>query len=154
MENSGFVVEQNKQNIKLDPALAEIRKQIDAIDDQLLDLLNQRAVCAQKVAETKQASGEVDSFYRPEREAEVLRRMVANNRGPFSNETVARFFREVMSASLALEKPLAVAFLGPEGTFTQQADRRKILHGEAVAGDEVQDHRDGEHRGPGEHGRR
>ncbi|PZN75116.1 MAG: prephenate dehydratase [Candidatus Methylumidiphilus alinenensis] len=114
--------------MKLDPALAEIRKQIDAIDDQLLDLLNQRAVCAQKVAETKQASGEVDSFYRPEREAEVLRRMVANNRGPFSNETVARFFREVMSASLALEKPLAVAFLGPEGTFTQQAAYKHFGH--------------------------
>ena len=128
MENSGFVVEQNKHNLKLDPALAEIRKQIDAIDDQLLDLLNQRAVCAQKVAETKQASGEANSFYRPEREAEVLRRMVANNRGPFSNETVARFFREVMSASLALEKPLTVAFFGPEGTFTQQAAYKHFGH--------------------------
>ncbi len=112
----------------IDPALAEIRRQIDAIDDQLLELLSRRAVCAQKVAETKQARGEVESFYRPEREAEVLRRVAANNPGPFSSETVVRFFREVMSSCLALEKPLAVAFLGPEGTFTQQAAYKHFGH--------------------------
>jgi chorismate mutase/prephenate dehydratase len=112
----------------VDPALAEIRKQIDTLDDHLLELLNRRAVCAQEVAETKQARGEVESFYRPEREAEVLRRMATNNPGPFSNETVVRFFREVMSGCLALEKPLAVAFLGPEGTFTQQAAYKHFGH--------------------------
>ena len=121
-------MEQNNHPQTLLPALGEMRKQIDAIDDQLLALLNRRAGCAQTVAEIKQAQGEADNFYRPEREAEVLRRMVANNAGPLSNETVARFFREVMSACLALEKPLTVAFLGPVGTFTQQAAYKHFGH--------------------------
>jgi chorismate mutase/prephenate dehydratase len=121
-------VEQNNHRPLVDPALAEIRKQIDSIDDQLLELLNRRAVCAQKVAEAKQARGEVESFYRPEREAEVLRRMVANNPGPLSSETVVRFFRELMSGCLALEKPLSVAFLGPVGTFAQQAAYKHFGH--------------------------
>jgi chorismate mutase/prephenate dehydratase len=121
-----------EQNNHLSPAslvtLADVRKQIDAIDDQVLALLNQRASWAQKVAEIKHAQGEDGSFYRPEREAEVLRRAVANNPGPLSGETVARFFREVMSACLALEKPLAVAFLGPAGTFAQQAAYKHFGH--------------------------
>ncbi|WP_045224311.1 prephenate dehydratase [Methyloterricola oryzae] len=111
-----------------DPTLAQLRAQIDAIDDRILDLLNQRARCAQQVAETKTRSGEDDCFYRPEREAEVLRRVAANNPGPLSREAVVRFFREVMSECLALEKPLAVAFLGPEGTFTQQAAYKHFGH--------------------------
>ncbi len=120
-------MEQNNHSQQSDP-LAEIRKRIDAIDDHILELLNQRAVCAQQVAETKQARGELDSFYRPEREAEILRRMAANNAGPFASENVVRFFREVMSACLALEKPLTVAFLGPEGTFSQQAAYKHFGH--------------------------
>lgn len=119
---------QHNISLTVDPVLADIRHQIDAIDDQILELLNRRAVCAEKVAETKQASGEMGSFYRPEREAEVLRRIAANNPGPFSDETVVRFFREVMSSCLALEKPLNVAFLGPEGTFTQQAAFKHFGH--------------------------
>ncbi len=121
-------MEQNNHSHQVDPALAEIRKQIDTIDDQILKLLNDRAACAQKVAETKQARGENETFYRPEREAEVLRRMAANNTGPFDSENVVRFFREVMSACLALEKPLTVAFLGPEGTFTQEAAYKHFGH--------------------------
>jgi len=109
-------------------ALAELRKQIDSIDDQILELLNRRARCAQQVAETKSAGGEVDCFYRPEREVEVLRRIAGNNSGPLGNEAVARFFRELMSECLALEKPLTVAFLGPEGTFTQQAAYKHFGH--------------------------
>lgn len=108
--------------------LGEIRREIDAIDDQLLELLNRRADCARKVAEIKCAAGEVECFHRPEREAEVLRRIVENNRGPLNSDTVARFFRELMSACLALEKPLGVAFLGPEGTFTQQAAYKHFGH--------------------------
>lgn len=111
-----------------DRALAELRKQIDFIDDRLLELLNQRARCALRVAEIKAAQGEVDCFYRPEREIEVLRRMAGSNPGPLSNEAVTRFFREVMSECLALEKPLSVAFLGPEGTFTQQAAYKHFGH--------------------------
>ncbi len=114
-------MEPNNHHQTSAPALVELRRQIDAIDDQVLALLNQRAGCAQKVADSKLAMGEAGTFYRPEREAEVLRRIAANNPGPLPNETVVRFFREVMSACLALEKPLAVAFLGPAGTFCQQA---------------------------------
>jgi len=121
-------VEQNNHLQTPSPALGEMRRQIDAIDDQVLALLNRRAECAQKVAEIKEAQGEEGTFYRPEREVEVLRRLVASNTGPLSNEAVARFFREVMSACLALEKPLAVAFLGPAGTFAQQAAYKHFGH--------------------------
>jgi chorismate mutase/prephenate dehydratase len=121
-------VEPNTPPNNASPTLAELRKQIDAIDDQVLALLNQRAHCAQQVAEAKQAMGETGTFYRPERESEVLRRIAANNTGPLSTETVVRFFREVMSACLALEKPLTVGFLGPAGTFSQQAAFKHFGH--------------------------
>ena len=101
--------------------LSELRDKIDAIDKQLLQLINQRASCAMDVAKTKIAQGEQGSFYRPDRESLVLRRIKDLNQGPLSDDTAAYFFRELMSACLALEKPLDVAFLGPQGTFTQQA---------------------------------
>ena len=101
--------------------LSELRDKIDAIDAQILQLINQRAACAMEVARTKVSEGETGTFYRPDREALVLRRIKELNPGPLSNDTSARFFRELMSSCLALEKPLEVAFLGPEGTFTQQA---------------------------------
>ena len=101
--------------------LAQLREQIDSIDQQILKLINQRAECALEVARTKQAEGETGSFYRPDREAQVLRRIKAINPGPLADDTAVLLFRELMSACLALEKPLEVAFLGPEGTFTQQA---------------------------------
>jgi chorismate mutase/prephenate dehydratase len=101
--------------------LSELRDKIDAIDVQILQLMNQRASCAMEVARTKIAQGEQGTFYRPDRESLVLRRIKDLNQGPLSDDTVAHFFRELMSACLALEKPLDVAFLGPEGTFTQQA---------------------------------
>jgi len=101
--------------------LAEIRAEIDAIDAEILHLINRRAQCAEEVAKTKIAEGEQGTFYRPDREALVLRRIKELNQGPLSDHTAMRFFRELMSACLALEKPLEVAFLGPEGTFSQQA---------------------------------
>jgi len=101
--------------------LSELREKIDAIDKQILQLMNQRASCAMEVAKTKIAQGENGSFYRPDRESLVLRRIKDLNQGPLSDDTAAHFFRELMSACLALEKPLDVAYLGPEGTFTQQA---------------------------------
>ncbi len=101
--------------------LNNLRQQIDELDGQLLTMINQRARLAQNVAEVKIASGEDISFYRPEREVSVLRRVMKNNQGPATDDGVARIFREIMSTCLALEKPLRVAFLGPEGTFTQQA---------------------------------
>ncbi len=110
--------------------LAGLRDQIDAIDHQIGDLISARAVCAQQVAEIKRrfSPGEVPVFYRPEREAQVLRRAMERNRGPLNNEEFARLFREIMSACLALENPVKVAYLGPEGTFTQQAALKHFGH--------------------------
>lgn len=111
--------------------LKQLRDQIDSLDQQIQELLNQRASCAQKVAEVKQAgvgNNEDVLFYRPEREAAVLRNVMARNKGPLSDEEMARLFREVMSACLALEQPMKIAFLGPEGTFTQAAALKHFGH--------------------------
>lgn len=101
--------------------LAGIRDRIDAIDRQLQELIRQRALCASEVAGIKREAGGEPQFYRPEREAQVLRRVIERNSEPLQGEEMARLFREIMSACLALEEPLTVAFLGPEGTFTQAA---------------------------------
>lgn len=101
--------------------LLALREQIDGVDRQILALISERARCAQQVGAIKQASGATGNFYRPEREAQVLRRVIESNQGPLSSEEMARLFREIMSACLALEEPLKIAFLGPEGTFTQAA---------------------------------
>ncbi len=108
--------------------LSELRDKIDAIDEQILQLINQRALCAMEVAKTKIAQGEQGTFYRPDRESLVLRRIMGLNQGPLSDDTAVRFFREIMSACLALEKPMDIAFLGPEGTFTQQAVFKHFGH--------------------------
>ncbi|MCP3852431.1 MAG: prephenate dehydratase [Gammaproteobacteria bacterium] len=111
--------------------LLNLRDQIDGLDQQIQSLLNQRAACAQKVADAKLAEldeGESVTFYRPEREASVLRKVMDRNKGPISNEEMARLFREIMSACLALEQPMKIAFLGPEGTFTQAAALKHFGH--------------------------
>ena len=107
--------------------LAGIRERIDVLDLELLRLISERAALAREVADVKTANGD-KQFYRPEREAAVLRRIKERNPGPLDGEEVARLFREIMSACLALEKPLAVAFLGPEGTFTQAAALKHFGH--------------------------
>ncbi len=109
-------------------SLAALRKKIDSIDSDILVLLNRRAMIAQKVAKTKIAKGEDACFYRAEREVEVLRRMKESNEGPLSHQFIVRFYQELMSACLALQKPIKVAFLGPEGTFTQQAAYKHFGH--------------------------
>jgi chorismate mutase/prephenate dehydratase len=101
--------------------LQALREQIDGLDRQIQGLISERARCAQQVGAIKQAAGATGNFYRPEREAQVLRRVIEANQGPLSSEEMARLFREIMSACLALEEPLKIAFLGPEGTFTQAA---------------------------------
>jgi len=101
--------------------LGNIRDSIDAIDARIHGLLNERARYAQRVGISKAASGKAVDFYRPEREAEVLRMALRRNQGPLRDEEIARLFREIMSACLAQQEPLKVAFLGPEGTFTQAA---------------------------------
>jgi len=110
--------------------LGLLRDEIDSIDQQIQSLINQRASCAQRVADVKQAhQGVTDAvFYRPEREAQVLRKVMERNTGPLDNEEMARLFREVMSACLAHEKPMHVAFLGPQGTFTQSAALKHFGH--------------------------
>lgn len=113
--------------------LRVLRDQIDAVDRQIHQLLNDRARLAQGVAEVKERyreGDEVPAFYRPEREAQVLRAVMARNEGPLPDTAVARLFREIMSVCLALEQPMRVVFLGPEGTFTQQAAQKHF--GQAV----------------------
>ncbi|MEZ5567463.1 MAG: prephenate dehydratase [Halioglobus sp.] len=115
--------------------LDQVRADIDAIDREIQALINRRAGCAQRVAEIKQAeaqargeSGEAVVYYRPEREAQVLERVIERNAGPLDGVSMAHIFREIMSACLALEKPLQVAYLGPEGTFTQAAAIKHFGH--------------------------
>ena len=108
--------------------LNELRGQIDEVDTQLLELISQRAKLAQDVARVKNDDAGNDGFYRPEREAQILRRVMANNDGPLPQEEMARLFREIMSACLALEQPLKIAYLGPEGTFTQLAALKHFGH--------------------------
>lgn len=100
------------------------REAIDAIDEQVLKLISQRAEHAQAIGRIK---GGVN-IYRPEREAQVLRRVQELNPGPLSGESVARLFREIMSACLALEHPLTVAYLGPQGTFSESAAIKHFGH--------------------------
>lgn len=101
--------------------LSEIREQIDSVDEQIQSLISQRARLAETVAKAKFADSQNPVFYRPEREAQVLRKVMARNQGPLSDDTVARLFREIMSACLALEAPQSIAFLGPLGTYTHAA---------------------------------
>lgn len=101
--------------------LADIRNRIDEIDQSIQDLVSERASCAAQVAKVKQQQGETGHFYRPEREAQVLRAVMERNEGPLTDESIAGIFREIMAACLAHEKPLKVAFLGPEGTYTHSA---------------------------------
>ncbi len=104
-----------------DLTLDELRVKINGIDSNLLELISQRAQMATEVARVKNKQSEDNDFYRPEREAQVLRKIIARNPGPLSAEEIARLFREIMSACLALEQTLNIAYLGPEGTFTQAA---------------------------------
>ncbi len=102
--------------------LVGIRDKIDSIDTQILQLLSDRANCAEEVAVTKRDAGEQDiKFYRPEREAQILRRVTETNPGPLADERISAIFREIISSCLALEQQITVAYLGPAGTFTESA---------------------------------
>jgi chorismate mutase / prephenate dehydratase len=100
--------------------LGKLRGAIDRVDGELLRLLNQRAGYAQQIGKIKQ--GKV--VYRPEREAQVLRRLIAENPGALADAAIHNIFREVMSACLALEQALCVAYLGPAGTYSESAATR------------------------------
>jgi chorismate mutase/prephenate dehydratase len=101
--------------------MEQVRGRIDSIDEKIHALINDRARLAQLVGISKTREGRTVDFYRPEREAQVLRMARERNSGPLRDEEILRLFREIMSACLAQQEPLKVAFLGPEGTFTQAA---------------------------------
>ena len=103
------------------PDLADVRAQIDAIDRQIQELISQRARFARQVGKAKGKLAAAVDYYRPEREAQVLRMVVDRNQGPLSDEVLVHVFREIMSACLAQQEPLKIGYLGPEGTFSQQA---------------------------------
>lgn len=116
-------------NDKSDKAnLAEIRERINSIDEQIQSLINNRAKIAQQVGVAKGDLASAVDYYRPEREAEVLRNVLDRNKGPMRNEEMLRLFREIMSACLAQQEPLKIGFLGPEGTFTQTAVYKHFGH--------------------------
>jgi chorismate mutase/prephenate dehydratase len=96
--------------------LKHLRKQIDDLDDRILEMLNARAGLAQDIGHLKKGP-----IYRPEREAQVIRRLQKANQGPLSNEAVAALFKEIMSSCRALEQQLTIAYLGPQGTFSEAA---------------------------------
>src|SRR5687768_17696149 len=98
------------------PDLGEVRAQIDGIDQQIQTLIKQRAHWAHQVGKAKGKLAAAVDYYRPEREAQVLRRVVDRNDGPLNDEVLVRLFREIMSACLAQQEPLKIGFLGPEGT--------------------------------------
>ncbi len=108
--------------------LQRLRERIDHLDIQIQDLINQRASAARDVATVKREEDDDAFFYRPEREAAILKKVQKRNAGPMGDEEMARLFREIMSACLALEQPLKVAYLGPEGTFTQSAALKHFGH--------------------------
>ena len=115
------------------PSLSSLRVRIDAVDEKIHALINERARLAREVGISKHADGHLVDFYKPEREAQVLRKALERNerargQGALRNEEILRLFREIMSACLAQEAPLKVAFLGPEGTFTQTAVLKHFGH--------------------------
>jgi len=112
--------------------LSDIRNEIDRLDNEIQKLISQRAKCAMEVAHVKQSavkdSDEKPLFYRPEREAQVLQKVKDRNDGVLPDNEMARLFREIMSTCLALEHQLNVAYLGPEGTYTQLAALKHFGH--------------------------
>jgi len=104
--------------------LEEVRRQIDGLDEQIVSLLNRRAAAAREIGRIKSQGG--TPVYSPAREKEVLERIRKLNTGPLPDSCLAAIWREVMSASFALEKPLKIAFLGPLGTFSHLASVRKF----------------------------
>jgi chorismate mutase/prephenate dehydratase len=116
--------DRNKENSDLEA----IRLRINEIDERLQQLINERAKIAQQVGVAKGELASAVDYYRPEREAEVLRSVIGRNEGPMRDEEMLRLFREIMSACLAQQEPLKIGFLGPEGTFTQTSVFKHFGH--------------------------
>ena len=123
MENKKKSADQGKE-----AALGEVRQKSDALDAQIQALISDRARLAGLVRESKGKLDNAVDYYRPEREAQVLRAVRERNQGPISDAEMLRLFREIMSVCLAQQEPLKIAYLGPEGTFTQQAVNQHFGH--------------------------
>ncbi|KRA20577.1 prephenate dehydratase [Lysobacter sp. Root604] len=108
--------------------LPTLRTRIDGIDQHIQQLIAERAQFANQVGKAKGKLAAAVDYYRPEREAQVLRRVVDRNDGPLNDEVLVRLFREIMSACLAQQEPLKIGFLGPEGTHSQQAVFKHFGH--------------------------
>lgn len=108
--------------------LASLRTRIDGIDRHIQELIAERAQFANQVGKAKGKLAAAVDYYRPEREAQVLRRVVDRNDGPLNDEVLVRLFREIMSACLAQQEPLKIGYLGPEGTHSQQAVYKHFGH--------------------------
>lgn len=108
--------------------LPRLRQEIDRLDDELLALLNARARVSQQIGQVKRSEDPAAPVYRAEREAALLRRLEGINPGPLPADAVSRIFHEVMSASSALQRPVRAAYLGPAGTFSEQAMLRQFGH--------------------------
>ena len=106
------------------PGVGKMRAQVDAIDGKIIELLNERARASQKIGKLKREVGE--GVYAPHREKEVLDRLKSTNRGPLTASAIEAIYREIMSSSIRLEKPVRIAYLGPEYTFTHQAAQKKF----------------------------
>ena len=126
-----------KKKITVTPmSLTDARERIDTIDRTIQELIAERAGWAHKVGKAKGKLATAADYYRPEREAQVLRKVVDRNDGPLADEALVRLFREIMSACLAQQEPLKVGYLGPEGTFSEQAVLKHFghsVHGLALA---------------------
>ncbi|MBM4234422.1 MAG: prephenate dehydratase [Gammaproteobacteria bacterium] len=123
----------SRKKKKVQPAIEDLRGRIDEVDRRLHALLNERARLARQVGVSKGKKARLVDFYRPEREAQVLRMALERNAasrasGTLRDEEVVRLFREIMSACLAQEEPLKIGFLGPEGTFSQTAVYKHFGH--------------------------
>jgi chorismate mutase/prephenate dehydratase len=104
----------------LDP----IRRKIDSLDKKLVELVNKRLALASEIGKIKRKTG--GEIYVPEREDAVMRKVCEQNSGPVKNEALCAIYREIMSAAIALEKPLLVAYLGPEASNTHAAAMKKF----------------------------
>ncbi len=125
-----------------DQSLNHIRKDIDEVDAKIQALINQRAKLAAQVRQAKGDLDEASAYYRPDREAQVLRKVVERNQDDdgLNDSVMLRVFREIMSACLAQQEPMRIAYLGPEGTFTQQAVYRQFGHSvSAIAQPSIED---------------
>ncbi|MEC7786012.1 MAG: prephenate dehydratase domain-containing protein, partial [Nitrospinota bacterium] len=118
----------NKGGTLLLSKLDDLRQQIDNIDDQLLKLINRRGLLAEKIGEEKALQGKMNHFHVPQRERDILERLKDQSNGPFPFGSINFIFREIFSATLALEKPLKIAFLGPETTFSHQVAIKHFGH--------------------------